>query len=127
MASTVTTKISILMFYRRLTARVSTLFLWAVYVSIGLIASFFVASLITMLVGCQPFSSYWLQSNPVWLQENQGKFTCYDESLFIVIAATWSMVTDFLVCVLPLMLFLKLNMARRQKFVLTAIFGIGFL
>jgi hypothetical protein len=80
-----------------------------------------------MLVGCRPFNAYWLQVNPMWLAKNQGKFYCYDEATYIVVAATISMVTDFFVCVLPLSLFLRLKISNRQKLALAAIFGVGFL
>jgi hypothetical protein len=98
-----------------------------VYAAIAFVVSFGIACNVTLLVGCRPFNAYWLQSNPTWLAANEGKFHCYDEGTYIVVAATISMVTDFVVCVLPMSLFLKLNIAKRQKFALAAIFGVGFL
>ncbi|KIW06153.1 uncharacterized protein PV09_03315 [Verruconis gallopava] len=124
--STVATKISILLFYRRLTSRVSTAYLWVIYGSIAFVASFAMAGVITMFVGCRPLSAYWLQVNPLWFSANQGKFFCYNEGVYIVIAASISMVTDFVVCVLPLCLFLKIQIHWKQKLALTAIFGVGF-
>ena len=63
--------------------------------------------------------------NPTWIAEN--KHTCYNEAHYIVFMATFSMVTDFVVCILPLSLFIKLHMHWRQKLALAAIFGAGFL
>jgi hypothetical protein len=127
LVSTVTTKVSILLFYRRLTSGVSTPFRYAVYAAIIFVGSFCIAGLTTLLVGCRPFNAYWLELNPAWAAANEGKFYCYDEGPYIIAVATISMVTDFLVCVLPMMLFLRLNIGFRQKLALAAIFGVGFL
>jgi hypothetical protein len=70
--------------------------------------------------------AYWMQVNPVWLAENQGKYACYDEAAYIVFIATVSMLTDFVVCILPMSLFLRLQMNWRRKLALAAIFGVGF-
>ena len=68
-----------------------------------------------------------MQNNEEWLLDNAGKFVCYNENVYIVFMATFSMITDFLVCILPLTLFMKLHMHWRQKIALAAIFGVGFL
>jgi hypothetical protein len=126
LVSTSTTKISILLFYRRLTDRVSTRFQWILYGVIAFVACCCIAGFITMLVGCRPIHAYWMQVDPVWLAENTGKFTCYDEAAYIVFIATISMITDFLVCILPMSLFLRLQMYWKRKLALAAIFGVGF-
>jgi hypothetical protein len=120
------TKISILLFYRRLTERVSTRFQWMLNGVIAFVACCCIAGFITMLVGCRPIHAYWMQVDPVWLAENTGKFTCYDEAAYIVFIATISMITDFLVCILPMSLFLRLQMNWKRKLALVAIFGVGF-
>lgn len=125
--STGTTKISILLFYRRLTDRVSTRFQYILYGMIALVAGYSVGAFLTLLVGCRPIHAYWMQIDQLWLAENQGKFTCHNEAISTVLIATFSMVTDFIVCILPMSLFLSLRLNWRRKFALAAIFGIGFL
>lgn len=58
---------------------------------------------------------------------NEGKYYCIDEGAFIIAAAVISMVQDFMVCILPMVLFLRLNISARQKIALAIIFGVGFL
>jgi hypothetical protein len=110
-----------------LTDRVSTKFQYILYGTIAFVLCCCVSGFITMLVGCRPLHAYWMQVNPMWLIENEGKFTCYDEGIYIVFIATVSMVTDFLVCILPMTLFFRLQMNWRRKLALALIFGIGFL
>ena len=86
-----------------------------------------IAGLFVHFVGCRPFEAYWMQNNAEWLREHGDNFVCYNESVYIVFMATFSMVTDFLVCILPLTLFMRLHMHWRQKVALAAIFGVGFL
>jgi hypothetical protein len=83
--------------------------------------------MITLLVGCRPLNAYWMQVKPQWLEANQGKYSCYDEAAYIVWIAVFSMVTDFLACLLPMSLFFSLHMNWRRKAALAAIFGSGFL
>jgi hypothetical protein len=127
MVSTSTTKISILLFYRRLTDRVSTKFQYILYGTMAFVTSVCFAGVITVLVGCRPLRAYWMVVNPLWAMENEGKYVCYDEGPYIVTFATLSMLTDFLVCILPMSLFFRLQLNWRRKLALAGIFGIGFL
>lgn len=125
LVSTSTTKVSILLFYRRLTDRVSTRFRYILYITIAICVGACVSGVFVHLTGCQPLKSYWLKSDADWVAKNT--FHCYNEPLYIVIMATISMITDFIVCILPLSLFMKLQMHWRQKLALAGIFGVGFL
>ena len=118
-------QISILLFYRRLTSHVSTPFLWSVYFTIFTVAAFWLSCIIGVFAGCRPFHAYWMQVDPFWLASNQGKYSCIDEAAFILAAAVISMVQDFMVCLLPMVLFLRLNINLRQKLALVVIFGVG--
>lgn len=124
LTSTATTKISILLFYRRLTTgTVSNSFLYCVYAAIAFVAAYYFIFTINLLVGCRPFYAFWMQVDPFW----DNKYKCIDEAANLVAAATISVVQDFIVCGMPTILLWKLRISSRQKIALAGIFGIGFL
>jgi hypothetical protein len=128
MVSTSTTKISILLFYRRLAeGSISTGFLYTVYAAIAYVVVYFVVFWINLFVGCRPFYAFWMQVDLVWNANNAGKYHCFDELKNLIIAAAISVSQDFIACGLPMILFWKLKVPRRQKIALGAIFGVGFL
>lgn len=115
LVSTAITKVSILLFYRRLSDRVSSRFRLMLYGTMFVVIGTTVGGFLTHMIGCRPLEAYWMQNNTIWLSANAGKFQCYNESVYIVTQATISMITDFIVCILPLSLFMKLQMHWRQK------------
>jgi hypothetical protein len=123
--STNVTKLSILLFYRRLTDRVSSRFRIMLYATIFIIAAGCVAGVITHCLSCRPLQAYWLIRDAAWVRSH--KYTCFDEAIYVVFMATFSMITDCLVCILPLSMCMRLNMHWRQKVALALIFGAGFL
>jgi hypothetical protein len=124
LTSTATTKISILLFYRRLSSgTVSNGFLYSVYAAIAFVAVYYFIFMINLFVGCQPIEAFWLQANPSW----QGKYECINEAANLIAAAVISVIQDFLACGMPMVLFWKLRIPFRQKIALAAIFGVGFL
>ena len=125
--STTVTKISILLFYRRLTDRISTRFRYILYATMAIITCNALTALITYLVGCQPLSATFYQSDPTWRAANKGTFKCYNEQTFVMYLSVFNVVSDFVVCILPLSLFLNLQMHWRKKVELAAIFSAGFL
>jgi hypothetical protein len=128
LVSTTTTKISILLFYRRLTdGAVSKTFIYTVYAAIAFVAAYFVVFFINLFVGCRPINSFWLQVDPLWSAEHEGQYHCIDEAKNLIAAASVSVVQDFLACGMPAVLFWKLRIPRKQKIALGAVFGVGFL
>ena len=128
MVSTSTTKISILLFYRRLTSdTISMGFLRCVHAAIAFVVLYFVVFIIILMVNCRPFHAYWQQVDPHWSIINEGKYRCIDEEKDLVAAAVVSVIQDFIACGMPSVLFWKLTMPKRQKIALAAIFGVGFL
>jgi hypothetical protein len=126
MISTVTTKISILLFYRRLAAgTVTNRFLFIVHASIAFVVMYFVVFFINLFVGCQPLNAFWNQIDLSW--EAEHTYHCIDEPRNLLAAAIVSVIQDFLACGLPMILFWKLRIPKRQKIALGGIFGIGFL
>jgi hypothetical protein len=124
LTSTATTKISILLFYRRLASgTISGPFLNTVYAALAFVAVYYFIFMINLFVGCQPIEAFWLQVN-IFSEE---RYHCIDEAANLIAAAAISVVQDFLACGLPMVLFWKLRIPPRQKIALVVIFGVGFL
>jgi hypothetical protein len=54
-------------------------------------------------------------------------YHCLNEPADLLAASAVSIVQDFIVCGMPTVLFWKLQLPRRQKIALGAVFGVGFL
>jgi hypothetical protein len=128
MVSTVTTKISILLFYRRLAeGTITNTFRYCVYAAIAFVLLYFVVFWINLFVGCRPLYAFWRLADIFWVTENAGNFQCFDEGANMVAAAVISVTQDFIACGLPSILLWKTQLPKRQKMALGAIFGVGFL
>ncbi|KIW05544.1 hypothetical protein, variant [Verruconis gallopava] len=124
--SSSTTRISILLFYRRLGGSVSQVFRYTVYAAIASVMIYNIGYNIFAFTQCTPLNAYWNMGNAFWLLAHQGDWKCADEAAAVVTAAAISMVQDFLVCILPMALFWHLKISFKQKLALTGIFGVGF-
>ena len=120
-------KISILLFYRRLTSRASETFLRIVWVMIAVFVSTLISICVASFLICRPFSATWVVVNPFWALQNKGKYQCFDEGALFVAGSALSMAQDFIVCVMPLPVIWTLNISMRQKIALICIFGAGLL
>jgi hypothetical protein len=126
MVSTCITKVSILMFYRRLaTGTLSKGFKLAVYASIAFVIVYFICFCTTLWSLCRPLYSYWMLGDYSWRIENQGAFHCSNEASLLIAVSVFSVLQDFLACGMPMVLFWKAQIPRKQKFALGAIFGVG--
>ncbi|KAF2129007.1 hypothetical protein P153DRAFT_341421 [Dothidotthia symphoricarpi CBS 119687] len=119
-------KVSILLFYRRLSARaVSNNFRWATWLSIGFIVAYTIALTLAPLFGCNPISAFWDQGNPIWVKQGH-KFHCFDEGADIFVAGLLSAIQDFITAILPSFLYWNLQISLRQKIPLIGIFALGY-
>jgi hypothetical protein len=119
-------KISILLFYRRLSSRVvSNRFRWATWITIGFIASSSIALTIVPIFGCDPISAFWDQVNPTLLLTGY-KYRCFNEGADVFSASVISTVQDLITAVLPTFLYWNLRVPVRQKIALFGIFAIGY-
>ncbi|CVK94930.1 related to integral membrane protein [Fusarium mangiferae] len=112
--SVFTTKVSILLFYRRLFSRGGFSFKIAFWFGTFLVAAYPVIFLFTMILGCTPISHYWTQ-----FKGTEG--TCIDVGQFFVILAIINLFTNVIVLLIPVPEVLKLQMNREKK---GAVFGI---
>ncbi|KAI9045465.1 uncharacterized protein KD926_008892 [Aspergillus affinis] len=125
-ASTSLTKVSVLLFYRRMGERtVSPRFITIIWISIASVIAYSIAFLVVIFVSCRPFKAFWLQVDPVWSQTNS--WHCYDEAAHLFAATGISLVQDLIATSLPAWLCWKLQLPRRQKIALNAIFAVGYL
>jgi hypothetical protein len=120
--ATAFTRVSILLFYRRLGGSVSPAFKRTVYAAIVFVVVFCVAYNIVGFTQCRPLNAYWNMGNGFWQLANEGKWSCADEGIVVVTCAAISMIQDFLVCILPMALFWHLRITFKQKVALSGIF-----
>jgi hypothetical protein len=119
-------KISILLFYRRLSSRiVSPGILWAIRITIVCIAAYSIAFTLVIIFGCKPISGFWDQVDV--LKQLQGyTYLCVDEGAFVVSAGVISSFQDLTTAILPTFLYWNLRIPIRQKIALFSIFAIGY-
>ncbi|RDI88319.1 hypothetical protein Vi05172_g1937 [Venturia inaequalis] len=128
--STCLTKVSVLMFARRLVrGTCSRNFKWAIWAAIAFVLAHTIAFYVLTFVACRPFVALWQQYNPDWLAKNPV-FFCTDAVLttqLSKLAGALSVVTDFYSVMLPAVLIFKIRITKRQKYGLLFIFGLGYL
>jgi hypothetical protein len=119
-------KVSILLFYRRLSSRaVSNAFRWTTWITIGYIVAYTIVLTLVPIFGCRPVAAFWEQVDI--LKRLQGyKFSCFDEGADLFAASIISATQDLLTAVLPTFIYWNLQISKRQKFALFSIFAIGY-
>lgn len=134
MLSTCMTKISILLFYRRLAVgTISNRFIYIIYAAIAFVIAYFIAFNLTLFLHCRPFHSYWKQADLNWYLRHKGTptkkadFVCTSESADLVVSAIISISQDFIAVGIPMFLFRKLRVSWKQRIALGVVFGIGIL
>ncbi|KAM0551201.1 hypothetical protein ACHAPJ_008543 [Fusarium lateritium] len=113
-----TTKISILLFYRRVFSRGGLSFKLSFWFGTFLVGAYPVTFMFTMGFCCTPLSHYWTQ-----MEGTEG--ACIDVSQFFVILAVVNLVTNFLVLFIPVPEVLKLHMSREKKAAVCGILALG--
>lgn len=119
-------KISILLFYRRLSSRaVSNTFRYITWITIAFITAYTIALTIAPIVGCQPISAFWDQVD-IRKQVQGYEYHCFDEGADVFAASVISVAQDFVTALLPTFLYWNLQIPFRQKVALFSIFAIGY-
>ncbi|EMD63770.1 hypothetical protein COCSADRAFT_144159 [Bipolaris sorokiniana ND90Pr] len=121
-------KISILLFYRRLDARcIPSTFRIATWLSIAIITIFITAFTIILFTACNPLAAFWYQFDAVH-QLAGYKYHCWvNEEADIMAASIISAVQDAIAAFLPTLLYWNLQIPKRQKIALGAVFASGYL
>jgi hypothetical protein len=120
------TKISILLFYRRLSSGTfSAWFIWTIRAMIVVVVLSFLAQEVTLFNGCKPFHAFWDEVDFGWAALN--KYVCYDEAAGQYATIVSGALQDLVVCLIPMVLIMKLPLPRRQKVALFLLFSLGLM
>jgi hypothetical protein len=119
-------KITILLFYKRLSAPFTSAFRIATGIGILFHVGYAVSQCMVMFLICRPYDSYWNQFSLVWLTQGH-KWHCAREDISLPISGVLSVIGDLYSTVLPLLLVSHLQMNFRKKLALFALFALGFL
>ena len=124
--STSATKISILLFYRRISVKFSKAFMIATWVGIIFNILYMIAFCMVLLLLCTPISSYWNSFDPIWVMTHPPSH-CGKENLELPLSGVFSVIGDLYSAVLPIVIIFNLNLSSRQKLSLYALFSLAFL
>ena len=119
-------KISVLLFYRRLSTPSSRAFWYATWVGIWFNILHLIAFGLCLLLECRPTSAYWQSFSVKWIIEGR-KYYCADEGKMLPASGGISLLGDLYSTILPMILVHGLQMRVAQKRALYALFGLGFL
>lgn len=95
LTSTSLIKISVLLFYRRLSVTFSRGFWWATWIGIIYNVLQLIAFWCALLLLCRPVQAYWLSFDRTWALENQGNYYCSSEVISLTMSAVLSIIGDF--------------------------------
>ncbi|KAL2428899.1 hypothetical protein ABEF95_004937 [Exophiala dermatitidis] len=118
-------KISVLLFYRRLSVKFSRIFLVATWLGIVYNVLYLAGFGLTLLLICDPVRAYWKQFDFVWAASHAYK--CGAENVALPASAGLSVLGDLYSTLLPLLLIFNLDLPLRQKAALYSLFALGFL
>lgn len=117
-------KISVLLFYRRLSVSFTRGFYIAVWAGIAYNIIYVAGFLLTLLLICRPIDAYWKSFNPAYREA--GNYTCGSEQIAEPLSAILSVIGDAYSTILPLVLVSRLSLPNRQKMALYGLFSLGF-
>lgn len=125
MICTTLIKISILCFYRRITASLTITFVYWVWGSIIFCIVYGIAFIFMIAFTCHPAKGFFHVFDIAWRFQNE--LTCRDEGAIIVAVAAISTMQDFIIALLPVFLIWKLQIPKVQKLALCGLFGLGLM
>ncbi|KFZ01664.1 hypothetical protein V500_00660 [Pseudogymnoascus sp. VKM F-4518 (FW-2643)] len=118
-AATNLTKLSILLFYTRLsTVGIRTPFDYAVWGTIVFVILYIISFSISVITACNPVRGFWDITIP---------HHCDEQRKFEMAAAVVNIIVDLVVILLPLPTVWRLKLPRRQRWALSGVFMLGFL
>lgn len=109
-------KISILLQYRRIFA--STLMQWITAGGVAFVGAWTVMICFLLTLICMPVAAFWDDSI-------EGK--CLDSLSVWYVMASFNLISDIALFVLPLPVIRRLQLPKRQKWTLIIVFGLGLL
>ncbi len=118
------TKTSILLFYYRLFATPGTRqgFKKLLYTTQALVIMWLIASLIPGILRCHPIDDTW---NPLIVGGPDVRDYCLNDKAYYISSSAINVALDFWILVLPISIVWTLQVSRRRKVGLSAIFLLG--
>lgn len=122
--STCCTKVSILLFYRRLTeGTYSKKWKWATIAAMAFTVVFCLAFIFVLCFQCQPTEAYWKSLSFTYTAD----WKCADTRILNPISGALSVVSDFYSVLLPMAMTRHFDIDKRKKIALNAVFSLGLL
>ncbi|USW55931.1 hypothetical protein Slin15195_G092500 [Septoria linicola] len=123
-AATVCTKLSVLLFHRRMIKEtVDPRWLWALRAAFAFTSCYGVGVILAYMLTCRPLNALWLAYDPTYT----GEYSCASGTNIAVVAGVLSVVSDIIAVLLPCLMLnhYNLNISRKQSIVLNATFCLG--
>jgi hypothetical protein len=92
---------------------------WIVYAVGIVVMGFWISSIFAIIFTCVPVQAAWDYTIP--------NAKCYGVLHYFYVAAGFNILTDLLLCLMPMPVFWSLSMPRSQRLVLCMLFGMGIL
>ncbi|RMZ77903.1 hypothetical protein DV738_g4147, partial [Chaetothyriales sp. CBS 135597] len=119
------TKISILLFFRRLSVSFSRGFLIAAWVGIVYNILYIIGIVLASCLICRPLSAFWLEFDPRVGHKYHEK--CRGERILEPLTAVFSSIGDVYTTLLPMIQISRLDLPTAQKRALYLLFSLGWL
>ncbi|KAH9826755.1 hypothetical protein Tdes44962_MAKER03298 [Teratosphaeria destructans] len=124
LVSTCCTKVSVLLFYRRLTqGTISKRWKYAIVGAIVFTVLYGLAFVLSLIFTCSPTASYWKAFSGTYTVD----YTCTDTTALNPLSGALSMFSDLYAVLLPMSMLRHFDAPRRQKVALNVIFSLGLL
>lgn len=115
-------KVSVMLFYRRLTERtVSRAWKWGTLFAIGFTVTYTIAFLLVLIFSCNPVPSYWQALNPNYT----GNHYCADTRAMKPVMGVLNLASDLYAVVLPIAMLWQMKADKREKMKVNAVFALG--
>lgn len=78
---------------------------------------------LTLIFNCHPVSAYWKNVDPIWASTHE--WSCFDSKASNYLVGSFAVISDIYALFLPWGMTWNLEMPRKQKIGLNAIFSVG--
>lgn len=125
MVSNSSIKISVLLFYRRLSTPFTKVFYVATWIGIGYNICFAIWFVLVTTFLCDPIDAAWNRFKLHWIQTHH--YNCSIEATLVPLSSALNTIGDLYATVLPLLLIVRLKLPLSQRLSLYGLFALGFL
>ncbi|KAK5095992.1 hypothetical protein LTS08_007874 [Lithohypha guttulata] len=118
-------RISVLLFYRRLSIGFANNFLRATYIGLAMNVLYMIGFTVFLFIVCIPLDAYWNALNPAWASTHN--FQCLSENISLPLSSAVSTGIDLYATLVPICLIATIQRCKKDKIALYFIFSAGFL